>query len=306
MGELLIRPLYYLHVHLLYASTVWLAAWLTTSIRGGSATTRYWIWVLTSLNFALPVGAMVDALWSRRLSWAAPLGVVGEFAARVARGPAAPVLGMVWLLGALLMLGRVFVRMRAECRDAPSAADPAPKFVADGVPVRFAVTRRVPAVDGVLRPHISLPEGIDRLLTDAELDAVLVHEVTHAKRRDNLLCLVHELGLCVLWFHPLVWITGSRIALYRELSCDESVIRRGGGLDLVSALAKLADPGERLLLEATASSFMSHRLARLAAASGPPKRGAAGALLAAAFGAVLLGGVFETVAHTACCFVAHR
>jgi hypothetical protein len=52
------------------------------------------------------------------------------------------------------------------------------------------------------------------------------------------------MALCALWFHPLVWITGSRLALYRELSCDESVIQSGHGRDLVSALAKLANPEE--------------------------------------------------------------
>ena len=39
--------------------------------------------------------------------------------------------------------------------------------------------------------------------------------------------LVHEAGVCAFWFHPLVWLTGSRLALYRELSCDESVLRSG-------------------------------------------------------------------------------
>ena len=135
-------------------------------------------------------------------------------------------------------------------------------------PVRFADTGHAPAVDGVLHPYISLPDGIDRLLSKQELNAVLIHELTHARRRDNLIRLVHEVGLCVLWFHPLVWIAGSRLALYRELSCDESVIQSARGEDLVSALAKLANPDKALLLQASASSFISHRLAQLAR-SGP-------------------------------------
>jgi beta-lactamase regulating signal transducer with metallopeptidase domain len=113
--------------------------------------------------------------------------------------------------------------------------------------------------------------------------------------------------LCGLWFHPLVWITGARLSLYRELSCDESVIQRAQGGDLISALAKLANPEMEFLLQARASSFLTHRLARLAAAAQPQRTGrAASALLGVAFGAVLLGGVFETVAHTACCFVPGR
>jgi len=78
------------------------------------------------------------------------------------------------------------------------------------------------------------------------------------------------------------------------------------GGDLVSALAKLANPEEAFLLQATASSFLSHRLTRLSADQ-PQRAGRrASALLALAFSTVLLAGVFETVAHTACCFLIRK
>jgi beta-lactamase regulating signal transducer with metallopeptidase domain len=141
-------------------------------------------------------------------------------------------------------------------------ARPWVEFPCSCVPVRFAGSRHAPAVDGVLRPHISLPNGIDRLLSEHELNAVLTHQLTHARRRDNLIRLIYEAGLCWLWFHPLVWLTFSRLALYRELSCDESVIQSAQSEELVSALAKLANPEKAFLLQATASSFLSHRLAR--------------------------------------------
>lgn len=309
MHEYIVRAVYYLHVHLLYASIVWTAAWVLTSFRAGSATTKYWIWVATSLNFIVPVGAALDALWAPRLSWAAPLSVVGAVAAEISRSPAAPPLLVVWGLGAILMLGLIGLRLHAERRDALAAAsdrglaEPRPGRRVHGVPVKRAGTRQAPAVHGLLRPHIALPDGIDRLLSARELDAVLIHEVTHAKRRDNLVRLVHEVALCGLWFHPLVWITGSRMALYRELSCDESVLEGAGGEDLLSALAKLGRPEGAFLLQATASSFIGQRLARLAAPG--PRRSSlrSNALLTVLFVAAILGGVLGTVSHTACCFV---
>ena len=86
MHEDITRALYYFEIHLLYASMVGVAAWVLTSIRGGSATTKYWIWVATTLNFTLPVGAVLDKLWASHLSWAAPLGVIGDFANTISRG----------------------------------------------------------------------------------------------------------------------------------------------------------------------------------------------------------------------------
>jgi hypothetical protein len=99
-----------------------------------------------------------------------------------------------------------------------------------------------------------------------------------------------------------VWLAGSRLALYRELSCDERVIQNGHGRDLVSAITKLADPEEPLLRQTTASSFLSHRLDRLSAAQPQRTCGAESMVMIAVFAAVFLAGVFETVAHTACCF----
>jgi beta-lactamase regulating signal transducer with metallopeptidase domain len=131
---------------------------------------------------------------------------------------------------------------------------------------------------------------------------VLLHEVTHARRRDNLIGLIHEIALCGLWFHPLVWLTGSRLAMFRELSCDDSVIESSRGTDLVTALAKLADPGESQLLRAGAATFFRHRLTRLRANQPQRARGASELVLLVIYGAALLACVVETVAHTPGCF----
>jgi len=217
------------------------------------------------------------------------------------------VLGTVWLLGASLMFTRLYLRLRAERQGAEGLEDVGgdakrPLVFTQGVLVRFGRSTRPPSVDGLWHPRIWLPSGIDQLLSEDELAAVVIHEITHAKRRDNLIRLVHELGLCVLWFHPLVWFTGVHLSLYRELSCDESVIRGAHRNDLVSALAKLANPEESFLLQAMASSFLSLRIARLTTPQ-PPQGSVESRLLAVTFGAALAMGVFQTVAHTACCFL---
>jgi bla regulator protein blaR1 len=303
--EHIARAMYYFSVHLLYASIVGCAAWVLTSVRSASATTKYWIWVVTVFNFVVPIGAGIDKLWAPHLTWAAPLGAIGDPVWDMTQGRTALVLAMTWLTGALTMLVRLISRLRRERREVQVPADRhdvTAGFVADGIPVSFDSRQSAPAVGGFLYPRILLPSGIDRLLNQQELNAVLLHELAHAKRRDNLIRLVYEASLCVLWFHPLIWLAGARMALYRELSCDDSVIRRAYGQELVSALAKLAVPEEMMFLQATASSHLSHRLARLAGPAQPARR-AASLLLTSVFVAVIAAGVFETIAHTACCFV---
>jgi beta-lactamase regulating signal transducer with metallopeptidase domain len=298
---------YYFEVHLLYASIVCLAAWTLTSIRSASATWKYWIWVVTSLNFAVPLAGFFDRFGASHVSWARQLGGLDAVGIAISHSPAAAaVLVGVWICGTSLMLARLVLRVQADRREAHAAAnDPrgaGRDYRVHGVPVRFSGNTQAPSVEGFVRPNISLPRGIDRVLSKPELNAVLAHEVTHAKRRDNLIGLIHELALCGLWFHPLVWLTAFRLALYRELSCDDSVIAKAHGADLVTALAKLADPPEPFLLRARASSFMSLRLERLVASEPQEPCTAANSLLAVLFGALLLACIIGTIAHTACCF----
>jgi Zn-dependent protease with chaperone function len=312
MHEHLTHAIYYTEIHLIFCSIVWLAAWALTSIPGASAATKHWIWLATALNFIIPVGAIIDGLLGSHISWASPIGLVGDIGAYISdTTPIALSLAALWLLGFAAMLARLCTRIVNERRLDKTSADarvslPNWQFTANGIAVKIANNRRGPAVTGLLRAQISLPIGIDRLLSDRELNSVLMHELTHARRRDNLIRLAYELVLCVLWFHPLVWITGNRLALYRELSCDENVIRGGLGRELLSALGKLAQAEEEPLLQATATSLIGHRLARLTEEFPSRLSPGANGLLYIGFAAMLLAGVFATVAHTACCFIAKR
>jgi beta-lactamase regulating signal transducer with metallopeptidase domain len=106
-----------------------------------------------------------------------------------------------------------------------------------------------------------------------------------------------------LWFHPLLWLTGSRLELYRELSCDASVLKDSSGSLLVSALAKLTGAGPGLVLRSAATSFLARRLDRLLAPAGHRTNRRLNAAVLTVFAALLVGGVSLTVAHTACCLV---
>lgn len=307
MADHVAPALYFVQVHLLAATLVALGAGVLTMRSRASATAKFWIWTAVSLNFVLPLGGFVDGFGARDLPGAQQLAPLASLDLRLAHHlKVVTVAGGLYLGGAMLLLLRLWRRIGAERRAEPGrVATDAPQCKVSGVPVHFTGDTG-PAVAGILYSRICLPQGVEQLLTAPELEAVLLHEITHAKRRDNLLRLIHELVQCLLWFHPLVWVLGARLALYRELSCDESVLQRGRGRLLVSALAKLALHENTPVLQSAATALVSERLERLLAPALPATLRLTNIVAGAAFVGLLLGGTLFTVAHTACCLVPVR
>jgi beta-lactamase regulating signal transducer with metallopeptidase domain len=85
-----------------------------------------------------------------------------------------------------------------------------------------------PGIFGILRPVLLLPQGIAEHFTPAQFDAILVHELCHVRRRDNLAAAVHMVVEALFWFHPLVWWIEDRMVEERERACDEEVLRQSG------------------------------------------------------------------------------
>ncbi len=84
-----------------------------------------------------------------------------------------------------------------------------------------------PGVVGFLKPVILWPSAIGDRMDDDQIAAILLHEVSHIKRHDNLLAAIHMAVNATFWFHPVVWWIGVRLVDERERACDEAVVRLG-------------------------------------------------------------------------------
>lgn len=91
--------------------------------------------------------------------------------------------------------------------------------------IRLMISSQVhsPAVCGVLKPVIVLPEGLGANLSDAGLESVLLHELVHVRYWDNLWSDLQMLLCSVFWFYPLVWLLDRKLIAERERACDRSV-----------------------------------------------------------------------------------
>ena len=63
-----------------------------------------------------------------------------------------------------------------------------------------------PAVVGLFRPVIVLPEVLVQGKQPEELESILAHELIHVRRGDLWLGLLQAVAKALWWFHPLVWL----------------------------------------------------------------------------------------------------
>jgi bla regulator protein blaR1 len=212
---------------------------LAAMLRDDGAHARYWLWWAASVKFLVPFSllsmlgrALGDAGVPRLelADWPATIDVLAQPMPEAASWtPLALALLGVWALGFLAVVGRWTsraLRVRALLRESVWYTAPLPRL-ANGLEVRASEALLEPALVGILRPVLLLPQAIAEHLTPTQLDAVLEHELSHWRRRDNLTAAVHMLVEAVFWFHPLVWWIGARLVEERERACDEAVVRAG-------------------------------------------------------------------------------
>jgi len=251
----------------LWQSTLFaaVAALLTLLLRNNHARTRHALWFLASVKFLVPFSLLVD-LGSRmgwsRVSFATQtefLGAMGDFGQPFAPGKMIPlavatatsgpflssyilpiVLLLVWVCGFAAVLFYWWSRSRrvhAAIRrllpaesgremEALRRVQSKARFAVD-IGVILTRTGLEPGIFGVFRPVLLLPEGISERLSNAQLDAIIAHELCHGGRRDNLTATLHMLVEALFWFYPLVWWLGTRLVDERERACDEEVLRLG-------------------------------------------------------------------------------
>ena len=245
----------------LWQSTLFaaLAAALVMALKDNAAHWRCRIWLAASVKFLVPFAAL--AAIGGRLGWrharvaysqvwlfmgpgqpSVPpaLDPVVHAVAPPAPSSVPALLVVLWSAGFAAALFRWWLswrRVRAAVRAAsPIAAGR--EFEALRRVERMAGVRRSlpllasghrlePGIVGLFHPVLLWPAGISGHLADAQLEAILAHELCHARRRDNLAAALHMFVEAVFWFHPLVWWLRARLMDEREKACDEEVLRMG-------------------------------------------------------------------------------
>lgn len=151
-----------------------------------------------------------------------------------------------------------------------------------------------PQIAGVLRPVLVVPAWL--LAQRERLDAALLHELAHLRRRDPWVRCLQVLAGSLLWAWPVVHWVNRRIDVHREAACDQWALD-GGPLD-GAGYARMLVAFARRQVEGPAPATMAllgtrkqieHRVGVLLHGPRRPRVGYASALVLTLWALISLG-----------------
>jgi len=86
----------------------------------------------------------------------------------------------------------------------------------------------VPLVIGFFKPVILFPISLSTQLDLQQVEAILIHELSHIRRNDHLLNLIKTGIETILFFNPFVWLSSGFVRIEREHDCDDLVVQITG------------------------------------------------------------------------------
>jgi len=312
----LVEALGWALVHFLWEGAL-IALALSVSLRFfQSARVRYGMACLAMLAMVAAFGVTLAVSVPEQPATAPTLGAAVTAGLGAGSGMAEPVPGILariqsalpwvvpfWLAGALLIgLYRVGGWLSAQRlrRTGVCAAPPRWRRRLGRLARRIAVSKPVvllesslaeaPVVIGLLRPVILVPAGLLTGLPADQIEAILLHELAHIRRRDYLVNLMQTVVESLLFYHPAVWWVSGLIRAERENCCDDMVVATDGDAHRYAAalvaLEERRPVGREPALAATGGQLVN-RIRRLLNQPEEP-RGAAALVLSLG----LLLGVF--------------
>ncbi|MHB8074045.1 M56 family metallopeptidase [Desulfosporosinus fructosivorans] len=100
-----------------------------------------------------------------------------------------------------------------------------------------------PCLYGILSPKLLLPKSLVNRLNEENIRHIVMHELSHYKRKDILINWLAVAAQIVHWFNPLIWYSFARMREDCELACDADTLSslkpeeyQSYGLSIISLL----------------------------------------------------------------------
>lgn len=166
-----------------------------------------------------------------------------------------PLVVLVWMMGMVASLFKVmgnlsyvyYLRQRMNFSADPYWVELLERLSAragwrKSIALMESALVRSPLTLGFLKPVILFPIGYINKLSEAEVEAILAHELAHIVRRDYLVNLLQSFIESLFYYHPAVWWLSAQVRNERESACDEMAIALlGDKLSYAKALVAIQE-----------------------------------------------------------------
>jgi bla regulator protein blaR1 len=204
-----------------------------------SSMTRFAVWfstllVIAGLPFMQPSSSGVFTATSRLPQWS----LSSAWAWYIFVAWAGICIAMLLRLGWSLL--HVY-RLRRRCRrldiSSHSALASIALYYSSTRKIDFLVSDevRIPTALGFFHPAVVLPSWVLAELSADELKVIVLHELAHLRRWDDWTNLAQKFLKAVFFFHPAVWWIDGRLALEREIACDDLVLEQSANAHTYAA-----------------------------------------------------------------------
>lgn len=191
-------------------------------------------WLGSALGGILPLPQVSPGFGVVVSNWVAPPATAE--ALKLVPGGIGEILLVIWALGCIVTFGLWLPKLWLRLEDFRSAKElPPEEFlrlkqrIGLRRDVKFQLSSSVeePSLAGFRTPTVLIPSGLPGKLSPAELESVILHELAHAKRRDNWTAAFAHAMTCLFWFYPVLWWIEKQLRRECEAACDETVVACG-------------------------------------------------------------------------------
>jgi beta-lactamase regulating signal transducer with metallopeptidase domain len=162
-------------------------------------------------------------------------------------------LAVVIVMSLLLLQRAIFVRgLIAQAEEATGLMKDTLHYCCQQIAIKRKVSLKIspnassPAVCGLFRPVILVPQNLASSLGSNRLRVVLMHELAHIRRADLWVNLAQAFLQIVYFYNPLLWLANAIIRRVREQAVDEAVL---------VAMGEKAQQYPQTLLDVAKSAF---------------------------------------------------
>jgi beta-lactamase regulating signal transducer with metallopeptidase domain len=196
-------------------------------------------WHPWSMDSAPPVAAISEAFEHSKVAKtvastysSAPVKALPE-----ASLPWSSILALVWLSGVLVTSAWVLgshLRVRALLQKQAQPASEAVRSTLAWSCKRMGLYGEVSVLQirglstmalwGWITPRVLVPHDVTERYSQIEIRGMLLHELSHLRRRDGLWIWLGLAACALHWFNPLAWLCLRRYLADRELECDREAL----------------------------------------------------------------------------------